>query len=284
MRVSVVMAGRNSNPALLKEAINSVLNQTFKDFEFIIVDDGSDKPLESIVHSVSSDQRISVYRIESSGLGAALNYGIKHSSGDLIARIDDDDISLPTRFEKQVAFMDCHPEVNCLGTQLYYKYGNNIYPHSLFPLNHSDILKQISNLHFVMGHTVLMYRRKSFDQIGGYRISGGGQDLDLFLQLGTIGELANLNEYLGCYTLSPIGLSVVNPKKAQAYLFALESALKYDGYNLYFNDIRASINYLKVGGEKPLFQILGRFKRRILIFATKYLGRNIDKLLRQNKQ
>ena len=76
MKVSVVMAGRNSNPTLLKEAIDSILTQTFQDFEFIFVDDGSDKPMESVILSIFSDPRISVYRIEHAGLGAALNHGI----------------------------------------------------------------------------------------------------------------------------------------------------------------------------------------------------------------
>ena len=118
MKVSVVMAGRNSNPALLKEAIDSILNQTFQDFEFVFVDDGSDKPMEPVVRSLSFDHRIAVYRIGHSGLGAALNHGIAHSEGEYIARIDDDDLMLPSRLEKQVRFLDIHPEVSCVGSWL----------------------------------------------------------------------------------------------------------------------------------------------------------------------
>ena len=230
MKVSVVMAGRNSNPILLKEAIGSIFNQTYQDFEFIFVDDGSESPMESVVRSISSDERIAVYRIEPSGLGAALNYGIEHSNGELIARIDDDDISLPTRLEKQVKYMDEHPEVSCVGAQMYYKYANKVYPHPRFPVEHDEIVKRFFSLHFPMAHTVVMYRRECFDKVGGYRILGGGQDLDLFLQLGTVGKLHNIDEFLTLYTLSPSGLSVVNPKKKEAYAFALESAMNCKEY------------------------------------------------------
>ena len=275
MKVSVVMAGRNSNPALLKEAIGSILNQTYQNFEFIFVDDGSDKPMESVVRSISSDERIIVYSIEPSGLGAALNYGIQHSHGEYIARIDDDDISLPTRLEKQVKYMDEHPEVSCVGAQMYYKYKNRAYPHSRFPLDNEGIIRQFANLHFSLCHTVSMYRRSCFDKIGGYRIPGGGQDLDLFLQLGTVGELHNIDEYLFYYTLSPAGLSVNNPKKKEAYIFALESALKNKVYTPFYNDFRKTINNLNISEPFPLSQRIGIIKKYLLIWKVRLLGKRI---------
>ena len=85
-KVSVVVASRNPNPAMLKEAIDSVLRQTYKDFELIIVDDGSDSPVEPIVRSISDDSRIKVFGIKHSGLGAALNHGISKAEGEYIAR------------------------------------------------------------------------------------------------------------------------------------------------------------------------------------------------------
>ena len=116
MTVSVIMASCNPEKELLTIAIKSVLKQTFDNFEFIIVDDGSKSPIEPIVRSISNDQRIAVFRIDNSGLGAALNYGISKSSGKYIARLDDDDMMLPERLQKQVGYMDAHPEVSCVGT------------------------------------------------------------------------------------------------------------------------------------------------------------------------
>lgn len=273
MRVSVVMAGRNSKPDLLKEAINSILNQTYQDFEFVFVDDGSDRPMEPIVRSISSDERIAVYRIEPSGLGAALNYGIQHSHGEFVARIDDDDISLPTRLEKQVKYLEEHPEVSCVGAQMMYKFGNKVYPHSKFPIDHDDIIKMFFTLHFPMAHTVVMYRRDYFDKIGGYRVLGGGQDLDLFLQLGRVGKLHNIDEYLTLYTLSPSGLSVVNPKKKEAYAFALESALKFEEYDSYHGDIIKALNELKMGQTKSLIKKIGPSRKRLLIWMVQLFGK-----------
>lgn len=275
MRVSVVMAGRNSNPALLKEAIDSVLNQTFQDFEFVFVDDGSDTPMEPVVRSISKDERIIVYRIDPSGLGAALNYGVSQSHGDLIARIDDDDISLPSRFEKQVSFMDKHPEVSCIGAQMYFKYKNKIYPHTPFPLDHDGIIRQFANLHFSLGHTASMFRRSCFDKIGGYRIPGGGQDLDLFLQMGTVGKLHNLGDYLVLYTLSPAGLSVNNPKKTDAYQFALEAALKYEGYSAFIDDFKKSIVNLNKSNKKLISHRIGVMKKNLLIWKVLLFGKSI---------
>lgn len=95
----------------VKEAIDSVLNQTFKDFEFIIVDDGStDRTLE-ILHSYS-DSRMRIFSFEENkGIPTALNYGIDRARGEYIVKIDGDDIQYPERFEKQLSFMQENPEM-----------------------------------------------------------------------------------------------------------------------------------------------------------------------------
>ena len=111
MEVSVVMASCNPNYDLLNWAIQSILCQTYKDFELIIVDDGSEKQIEPIIRRRFVDERIKIFRIENSGLGSALNHGIRNSKGKYIARLDDDDLMLPERFEKQVQYMKQHPEL-----------------------------------------------------------------------------------------------------------------------------------------------------------------------------
>ena len=204
-----------------------------------------------------------------------MNYGIKHSCGEYIARLDDDDISLPTRLQKQVSYLDNHPNVSCVGTQLYYKYENKVYPHSPFPINHEGILERLASLHFAIAHTSIMFRKSAFAKIGGYRILGGGQDLDLFFQLGTVGNLTNLDDYLVCYTLSLTGLSVVNPKKSQAYLFALESALNKDVYSPYFPVIRESIKKLKCTPTKSYLERIGLSKRKVLLLMVRFFGKRM---------
>lgn len=274
-KVSVVMASRNPNPAMLKEAIDSVLRQTYKDFELIVVDDGSDSPVEPIVRSISDDSRIKVFGIKHSGLGAALNHGISKAEGEYIARLDDDDMMLPSRLEKQVAFLNEHTEVSCAGTWFYDKVGDKYYPHRKYPVEHEDIVKGLLARHFLLAHTSVMFRKSAWEKIGGYRVAGGGQDLDLFLQLGTVGKLANIGEYLTCYRVSATGLATVNPKKHEAYLFALEDVLKRNLYPQYTEIAKASIEGLKEGQKKKPKM---KYYRMLMVWRVKLLGKKISDL------
>ncbi len=114
-KISVVMPVYNGEK-FLREAIDSILNQTFSDFEFIIINDASTDSTEDIIKSYD-DKRI-VYLKNSSNLGVAcsLNNGLDIARGEYIARMDADDISLPERFAKQVAFMDKHKDIGVCGT------------------------------------------------------------------------------------------------------------------------------------------------------------------------
>lgn len=272
-RVSVVMASRNPNPAMLKEAIDSVLAQTYKDFEFIVVDDGSESPIEPVVRSISEDSRIKVYGIKHSGLGAALNHGISEAEGEYIARLDDDDMMLPSRLERQVAYLDTHADVSCVGTWFYDKVGNKYYPHREYPVEHEEIVKGLLARQFLLAHTSVMFRKSACQQIGGYRVAGGGQDLDLFLQLGTVGELANIGEYLTCYRVSASGLGTINPKKHEAYLFALEDVVKRNLYPQYTDIAKASIEGLKDGQKKKPKM---KYYRMLMVWRVKILGKPLS--------
>ena len=117
-KISVVMSVYNGEK-YLGEAIDSILNQTFTDFEFIIIDDGSTDKSANIVKSYN-DQRIVLIKQKNKGLGAALNTGIKAASGKYIARMDQDDISEVERFQKQYEFMQRHYECVAAGTNALY--------------------------------------------------------------------------------------------------------------------------------------------------------------------
>lgn len=276
-RVSVVMACRDSEPAALCEAITSILYQTCQDFELIIVDDGSKCPIQNIIeHHIEDVQKIRVFRISPSGLGAALNHGISKAKGEFIARLDDDDLMLPTRLERQVEFLDSHPDVSCVGTWFYDKSGNKCYPHRQYPTGHEDIVRDLLSLKWGLAHTAVMFRKSSFDQIGGYRIAGGGQDLDLFLQLGTVGHLANIDSYLTCYTVTASGLATINSKRYEAYLFALNDVLKRGLYPQYSKEIKAFIQYLNNRKKKASFYTM--LIRNIMIMKIKILGQTFSKI------
>lgn len=114
-KVSVIMPVYNAEK-YLREAIDSILNQTFRDFEFIIIDDGSGDSSVDIVRNYD-DRRIHFYQNEQNmGVAATLNKGIDLANGEYIARMDADDISISNRLNKQVSFMDKHSDVAVLGT------------------------------------------------------------------------------------------------------------------------------------------------------------------------
>lgn len=266
-KISVVMACRNSSAKRLDSTIMSVLNQTYSNFEFIIVDDGSEDSIKSILNKFS-DNRLKFYSIPKSGLGAALNFGIDKSSGQYIARIDDDDIMVESRLQKQMNYLDNNKNVVCVGTQIYLKYNNRYLKYRRFPLDSSKIIKCLINLHFCIAHSTIMFRKDTFEKIGKYRILGGGQDLDLFFQLATQGELHNINEYLNYYTLSLNGLSVNNMEsKNNSYLYALRQIQENQHFKRHYKQIAETIKQLN---KK---RIRSKIKRKILIIYLILLGR-----------
>lgn len=114
-KISVVMPVYNQKESYLREAIESILNQTYTDFEFIIVNDGSTNNAEEIILSYKDD-RIVYIKQENQGVAKALNKGLDNAQGEYIARMDSDDISLPHRLAKQVEYLEKHPEVSILGS------------------------------------------------------------------------------------------------------------------------------------------------------------------------
>ncbi|WP_461638815.1 glycosyltransferase family 2 protein [Labilibaculum euxinus] len=117
MKCSVLMPVYNGEK-YLRDAINSILNQTFKDYEFLIINDGSTDCSEEIVLSYSDPRIRYIKNLENLKLVKTLNKGLDLCQGEYIARMDADDIALPTKLEKQIAYLDTHPEVIVCGTQI----------------------------------------------------------------------------------------------------------------------------------------------------------------------
>jgi glycosyltransferase involved in cell wall biosynthesis len=158
-RVSVVMSVYNGE-TYLQEAVESILSQTFNDFEFIVIDDGSfDSTPRLLARYEQRDPRVLIYRFEGNrGLSTSLNFGIERARGEYIARMDADDVSLPNRLQEQVSFMDAHPEISVCGSWVEligmknggeWKYPASheaIYARTLFEntLVHSSIIIRVS--------------------------------------------------------------------------------------------------------------------------------------------
>jgi glycosyltransferase involved in cell wall biosynthesis len=207
--ISVVMSVYNGE-AYLHESINSILLQTFTDFEFIIVDDGSTDNSLSIIKSFSNE-RIVLFSQQNSGLARALNNGIKLAKAPLIARMDADDIALPERLQKQYDFMQEFPDCVACGSwaDVIDKDGNYVYTRETI-VDRIEIKnffrKSISNKlpSTPFFHSSVMFRIKAFNQVGGYKeYMRRAQDVVLFNKMSSIGDCYNLPAVLLKYRVVP---------------------------------------------------------------------------------
>lgn len=167
MKVSVIMPVYNGEK-YLQEAIDSILNQTFSDFEFIIIDDGStDNSWNIVQNNAEKDKRIVVVRNEKNlGICLTLNKGLKAAKGQYIARMDCDDISSSDRLAIQVNFMDEHPEYGAIGSDVRI-FGENISSPYLFSFD-EDWRMCVADMIFstCMAHPTVMMRANVLFQNG----------------------------------------------------------------------------------------------------------------------
>lgn len=197
--VSVVMPVYNTE-RYLKYALQSVAAQTFEDFEFIILDDGStDASVHIIQQYAENDERIRFFPLEHRGYVSLLRRGLNHCRGEFVARMDSDDISLPQRFEKQVNFLRANADVVAVGSQITVidPYGSCV-EKPVHKLCHEEIEKELLNgVGWALVHPTVMMRREALMKVGGYREDlMVSEDLDLFLRLAEFGKLANLPDVL----------------------------------------------------------------------------------------
>lgn len=203
--VSVIMSVYNAE-VHLADAIRSILDQTFADFEFLIVDDGSrDRSAEIMDGFAATDPRIRVIHQENRGLIASLNRLLDEARAPLVARMDADDVSLPTRFERQVAFLSEHPDHGVVGTNTHEldQHGTIFECTDLHPLDHDGIATAFEDRSPIC-HPSVMMRRDVILPTGGYRLPYVHcEDYDLWLRLLDRTRLANLPDRLLLYRRSP---------------------------------------------------------------------------------
>jgi glycosyltransferase involved in cell wall biosynthesis len=159
-RVTVLMPVYNAQK-YLRDAIDSILRQSYRDYEFIIIDDYSTDDSVKIIKSYSDSRIRLIENKVNTGISTVLNQGINLADGEYIVRMDADDISLPTRIEKQVNFMDSFPEVGICGTWIKY-IGVPRYPWSnliyRYPSGHNDIKSRLLFSSMFTHPTVIMRR------------------------------------------------------------------------------------------------------------------------------
>ena len=188
----------------LAEAIESVLRQSFRDFEFVIVDDGSTDDSPTVLQQFAdADERLRVLTRGNSGIVNALNEGVAAARGSYIARMDADDIALPDRLQKQLAYMQRSPDCVAVGSAML-----NIDPQGRpiavqrYPQSHDEIQRQLLRGIGGISHPTSMIRAEAMQQVGGYRLKYQWvEDKDLWLRLTEIGRLSNLEDVLLQYRL-----------------------------------------------------------------------------------
>ena len=211
--VSVVMVMRNVD-RYLAEAVDSILDQTFKDFEFIILDFGStDLSKEIAADYAARDARVILHEIPTCGLAEARNAGCSFARGRYIAVQDADDISLPERLRCQVEFMEKHADVGVLGgaAQWVDAEGRPLWILN-FPIEDHEIRAALATKCPFM-HTSVLMRRDTFVAVHGYRRPfTTSQDYDLWLRISEHCQCANLAQVLVKYRLHPHQASISKRK------------------------------------------------------------------------
>lgn len=215
-KVSVVMSCYNAEK-YLRPAIDSILNQTFCDFEFIIWNDGSTDSTEEIIKSYS-DSRIRYFYHENTGLGRALNLACKEALGEYIARMDADDIALPNRFEKEVEFLDKNKDYILVSSAVNYINKEGEYLGRSFPYTWDRILKRVVFTKSLIVHPAVMYRRNAYLASNGYMNILGGEDRVLWGRMMHLGKYANLAIPLLNYRILINSLSHVNAESPYAFI------------------------------------------------------------------
>jgi len=209
-RVTVVMAVYNA-AQFLREAVASVLAQTYRDFELIVVDDSSRDDSLSILRSFT-DPRMRIIR-HHTNMGAALsrNDALVAARGEFLAIMDADDVCAPTRLERQVAFLDTNPLVGLVGCGVYDNIdtsGAVLYT-SYLPEDNETIQRTLVS-RWCFLHPSIMFRRALHESVGGYRnVFEPAEDHDFILRILEHCQAHNLHERLISYRLNPKGLSVI---------------------------------------------------------------------------
>lgn len=221
--ISVIMPVYNANQAELRIAIESILNQTFADFEFIIINDGSTNDSEEVILSYRDD-RIRYYKNdENIKLIRTLNWGLELSDGEFIARLDADDYSEKTRFEKQIAVLRENPSVGIVSSYII-RIPNST--HVKLPTESKDIKMFLRYCSNCVAHSAVMLR-KSVLECNNLKYNENclhAEDYKLWSDMSKYCEISTVPEYLLYYRESPQGLSALN----SLYQQKMASIIKLD--------------------------------------------------------
>ncbi len=248
--ISVILPVYNAE-STVGVAINSILNQTFGNFELLIINDGSTDQTEQVIRSFS-DARIRHFKTQNRGIARALNFGIKLSKAPLIARMDADDISYAHRLEKQINFLNGNTEIGVVSSLVDYKDDNlkqsgySLYVSQINTLLDHDILYRRRFQESGIAHPSVMFRKRLIEQYGGYSEEALPEDYELWLRLMQNGiKIGKIKEPLMLWNDLPTRLSRNSSNYSDNQFYRLK-ALYFKSYCL-----------KKYGQEMPPLYIWG---------------------------
>lgn len=229
-RLSVLMGVYNiKTPDVFSQAVTSVLTQTMCDFEFIICDDGSSKQTRSLLLALAKlDSRIKlIHSAQNEGLASALNRCIAQARGNWIARQDADDLSSSDRFEKQLLFLERHPNIAFVGTNATLWDEQGSWGRRVFP-KYPEPRDFLFTMPFI--HGSLMFRREALARVQGYRIAKEtrrAEDYDLLIRMYAAG-LRGANQQEELYLF----LEDHCARKRRKYRYRFdEAAVRWKGFS-----------------------------------------------------
>lgn len=223
-KVSVIMPAYNAE-LYISTAIESILNQTYKDFEFIIVNDCStDSTLEIIRKYAKNDKRIKVIsNQENQRIAKTLNNALREAKGEYVARMDADDWSYPERIAKQVKLMDGNPNISISSGNMEICDENlKVINTSKFPSSDEEIRKVFLQYNPTVS-PAMIWRRKFSEEIGGFKIDTMSEDYMFFIDMSSKGEVANLKDILIKYRV--LNTSASSTQMRRAHLSTIQIAL-----------------------------------------------------------
>lgn len=247
-KVSVIMGIYNCE-ATLAAAIESILTQTYENLELILCDDGStDGTYEIAKHYADADSRVFLLKNDRNRrLAYTLNHCLSVATGEYVARMDADDISLPTRLEKQVAYLETHPDCQVVGTALRIWDGEK----EGYVRRYPGLPKDGSPLRATpFAHPTVLMRKSTYDALGGYRVSPEtmrAEDLDLWFRFQMAGFCGtNLEEPLYLYRESLTDYK----KRTLKAAFGIKKV-----YTRYYKAMKAPLS-VRLAAWKPILSAL----------------------------
>lgn len=194
-RVTVIMAV-NRVDEYLKPAVESILQQTFREFDFLIIVDAACRPLQEELRRLGAgDRRIRILEAPSlGGLAFALNMGVGEARGEYIARMDGDDISRPDRLEEQVRYMDQHRDIAVLGCRVQLINAQSEKVSRQYPYFQSDKdIRRVLPFRNPLPHPALMFRKSALFAVHGYKYGHASEDHEMFIRMARDREIKFCN-------------------------------------------------------------------------------------------